>query len=56
MYWPAVTARHLLTHTSGLGKVPPGTQFEQLGDAEDPYCLDLFVTCDIVGLGAPFEA
>jgi len=28
MYWPAVTARHLLTHTSGLGKVPPGTQFE----------------------------
>ena len=39
MYWPSVTARHLLTHTSGLGKVPPGTQFEQLGDAEDSYCL-----------------
>lgn len=27
-YWPLITARHLLTHTSGLGKVPPGTQFE----------------------------
>lgn len=27
-YWPQVTARHLLTHTSGLGKEPPGTFFQ----------------------------
>ncbi|CAE7618299.1 unnamed protein product [Symbiodinium sp. CCMP2592] len=27
-YWPLITARHLMTHTSGLGKGPPGVKFE----------------------------
>ncbi|CAK9007789.1 unnamed protein product [Durusdinium trenchii] len=27
-YWPLITARHLMTHTSGLGKGPPGVTFE----------------------------
>ncbi|CAE8598006.1 unnamed protein product [Polarella glacialis] len=27
-YWPQITARHLLTHTSGLGNGPPGLVFE----------------------------
>ncbi|CAJ1385113.1 unnamed protein product [Effrenium voratum] len=27
-YWPMITARHLLTHTSGLGTKPPGKEFE----------------------------
>eukprot|EP01052_Picozoa_sp_SAG31_P030999 SAG31_NODE_3237_length_4508_cov_28.486278_3_plen_529_part_00 len=26
-YWPRVTARHLLTQTTGVGNYPPGTQF-----------------------------
>ena len=26
-YWPSITARHLMSHTSGLGKGPPGVKF-----------------------------
>ena len=37
-YWPQITARHLITHTSGLGKGPPGRKFEY-NSGEHIQCL-----------------
>ena len=38
-WWPKITARHLLTHTSGLGNGPPGRKFEY-NSGEHIQCLE----------------